>query len=48
MGGVLEFLMVPVGVHQPRGRVAVDAEEQVTELLALYGRCLKAVEGKEA
>ncbi|HET6206553.1 MAG TPA: hypothetical protein VFD98_07070 [Terracidiphilus sp.] len=24
------------------------SEEHVTELLALYGRCLKAVEGKEA
>ena len=27
---------------------APKAEEHVTELLALYGRCLKAVEGKGA
>ena len=30
------------------GTPATKPEEHVTELLALYGRCLKAVEGKGA
>jgi hypothetical protein len=52
---LLKFVAGTVGI----GRAAAPSagfistpgsksEEQVTELLALYGRCLKAVEGKEA
>jgi hypothetical protein len=52
---LLKFVAGTVGI----GRAAAPStgfistpgsksEEHVTELLALYGRCLKAVEGKEA
>jgi hypothetical protein len=52
---LLKFVAGTVGI----GRTAAPStgfistpgsksEEHVTELLALYGRCVKAVEGKEA
>jgi hypothetical protein len=52
---LLKFVAATAGVGKPTapstGFVSAGAlkpEEHVTELLHLYSRCLKAVEGKEA
>jgi hypothetical protein len=52
---LLKFVAATAGVGKPSvpstgfsGSSAPKPEEQVDHLLALYGRCLKAVEGKEA
>ncbi len=50
---LLKFIAVTVGVGRPAapstgfsGAGAPKPEEHVTQLLDLYNRCLKAVEGK--
>jgi hypothetical protein len=50
---LLKFVAGTVGVGRPAatatgfsGSTAAKPEEHVTQLLELYGRCLKAVEGK--
>ena len=52
---LLKFVAGTVGVGRPTapstgftGSAGSKPEEHVTELLELYGRCLKAVEGKGA
>jgi hypothetical protein len=52
---LLKFVAATAGVGRPAapstgfsGAAAPKPEEHVTELLSLYSRCLKAVEGKEA
>jgi len=52
---LLKFVAGTAGVGRPAvgstgfsGGPGGKPEEHVAELLALYGRCLKAVEGKEA
>ncbi|HLJ76988.1 MAG TPA: hypothetical protein VKT75_06230 [Acidobacteriaceae bacterium] len=52
---LLKFVAATAGVGRPgaasTGFVAASAskpEDQVTHLLELYGRCLRAVEGKPA
>lgn len=52
---LLKFVAGTVGVGRTTApstgfssAAAAKPEEHVTELLALYGRCLKAVEGKGA
>ncbi len=52
---LLKFVAGTVGVGRTAvpstgfsGATAVKTEEQVAQLLELYGRCLKAVEGKSA
>ena len=52
---LLKFIAVTVGVGRPAapstgfsGAAAPKPEEHVTQLLDLYSRCLKAVEGKGA
>lgn len=52
---LLKFVAGTTGVGRPAagstgfsGAAGGKPEEHVTELLALYSRCLKAVEGKEA
>ena len=51
---LLKFVAVTVGVGRPAapstgfsGASAPKPEEHVAQLLELYSRCLKAVEGKE-
>lgn len=51
---LLKFVAGTAGVGRPTapsagfsGSSAPKPEEHVTQLLDLYGRCLKAVEGKE-
>ena len=51
---LLKFVAGTAGVGRPAvastgfsGASAAKPEEHVTQLLELYGRCLKAVEGKE-
>jgi len=50
---LLKFVAATAGVGKPAapstgftGTAAPKPEEHVTQLLELYGRCLKAVEGK--
>lgn len=50
---LLKFVSVTAGVGRPAaatagfsGAAGAKPEEHVTQLLELYGRCLKAVEGK--
>jgi hypothetical protein len=50
---LLKFVAATVGVGRPAtpstgfsGASAPKPEEQVTQLLSLYSRCLKAVEGQ--
>jgi hypothetical protein len=50
---LLKFVAATVGVGRPAapstgftGTAAAKPEEHVTQLLELYSRCLKAVEGK--
>jgi hypothetical protein len=50
---LLKFVSVTVGVGRPAapstgfsGAAGAKPEEHVNQLLELYGRCLKAVEGK--
>jgi hypothetical protein len=52
---LLKFVAATAGVGRPgatstgfSGSTTMKPEEHVTELLQLYGRCLKAVEGKGA
>jgi hypothetical protein len=52
---LLKFVAGTAGVGRPAapstgfsGAAAAKPEEHVTQLLELYGRCLKAVEGKGA
>lgn len=52
---LLKFVAATAGVGRPAvaatgfsGAAAAKPEEHVTQLLELYGRCLKAVEGKGA
>lgn len=52
---LLKFVAGTTGVGRPAagstgfsGSAAPKPEEHVTQLLELYARCLKAVEGKEA
>jgi hypothetical protein len=52
---LLKFVAGTTGVGRPAagstgfsGAAAAKPEEQVDQLLELYTRCLKAVEGKEA
>jgi hypothetical protein len=52
---LLKFVSVTAGVGRPAapstgfsGAVAPKPEEHVTQLLSLYSRCLKVVEGKES
>lgn len=52
---LMKFVAGTAGVGRPAapstgfsGTGAVKPEEHVRELLSLYSRCLKAVEGKEA
>ena len=52
---LLKFVAGTTGVGRPAagstgfsGASAAKPEEHVTQLLELYGRCLKAVEGKGA
>jgi hypothetical protein len=52
---LLKFVSVTAGVGRPAapstgfsGASAPKPEEHVNQLLELYSRCLKAVEGKEA
>jgi hypothetical protein len=52
---LLKFVAATAGVGKPAapstgftGSTAAKPDEHVTQLLDLYGRCLKAVEGKEA
>ena len=52
---LLKFISVTAGVGRPAapstgfsGAAVPKPEEHVTQLLELYSRCLKAVEGKEA
>ncbi|HEU5352057.1 MAG TPA: hypothetical protein VFU55_10710 [Terracidiphilus sp.] len=52
---LLKFVAGMTGVGKPTvpstgfsGTAATKPEEHVTELLALYGRCLKAVKGEGA
>ncbi|MGO9340593.1 MAG: hypothetical protein ACLPY1_24230 [Terracidiphilus sp.] len=52
---LLKFVAGTAGVGRPAvastgfsGAAAPKPEEHVTQLLELYGRCLKAVEGKGA
>ena len=52
---LLKFVAGTAGVGRPAapstgfsGATAAKPEEHVTQLLELYSRCLKAVEGKEA
>ena len=52
---LLKFVAGTAGVGRPAagstgfsGASAAKPEEHVTQLLELYGRCLKAVEGKGA
>ena len=52
---LLKFVASTAGVGRPvtpstgfSGSAVPKAEEHVTQLLDLYGRCLKAVEGKGA
>ncbi len=52
---LLKFVAATAGVGKPAapstgftGAAAPKPEEHVTQLLELYGRCLKAVEGKIA
>ena len=52
---LLKFLAGTTGVGRPAapstgfsGSPAHKPDEHVSQLLELYGRCLKAVEGKEA
>jgi hypothetical protein len=52
---LLKFVSVTAGVGRPAapstgfsGAAAPKPEEHVNQLLELYSRCLKAVEGKEA
>lgn len=52
---LLKFVAGTAGVGRPQatstgfsGAAAPKPEEHVNELLGLYSRCLKAVEGKEA
>lgn len=51
---LLKFISVTAGVGRPAapstgfsGATPAKPEEHVNQLLELYGRCLKAVEGKE-
>jgi hypothetical protein len=51
---LMKFIAGTAGVGKPAapstgftGTGAAKPEEQVNQLLELYGRCLKAVEGKE-
>ena len=51
---LLKFVAATAGVGRPAapstgfsGASAPKPDEHVSQLLALYGRCLKAVEGKE-
>jgi hypothetical protein len=51
---LLKFVAGTAGVGRPAspstgfaGAAAPKPEEHVTQLLELYGRCLKAVEGRE-
>jgi hypothetical protein len=50
---LLKFVAATTGVGRPAtgstgfsGNAAVKPEEHVTQLLELYGRCLKSVEGQ--
>ncbi len=50
---LLKFVAATAGVGKPAapstgftGKVPAKPDEQVTQLLELYSRCLKAVEGK--
>ncbi len=50
---LLKFVSVTAGVGKPAapstgfsGAAGAKPEEHVTQLLELYGRCLKAVQGK--
>jgi hypothetical protein len=52
---LLKFVAGTAGVGRPAtpstgfsGAASLKPEEHVTQLLQLYGRCLKAVEGKGA
>jgi hypothetical protein len=52
---LLKFVSATAGVGKPSapstgfaGAAAPKVEDQVNQLLELYSRCLKAVEGKEA
>ena len=52
---LLKFVAGTAGVGRPAvastgfsGAASAKPEEHVTQLLELYGRCLKAVEGKES
>jgi hypothetical protein len=52
---LLKFVAATAGVGKPAapstgfsGSAMAKPEEQVTQLLELYSRCLKAVESKEA
>jgi len=52
---LLKFVAATAGVGRPAapstgfsGSSVAKPEEHVTQLLELYGRCLKAVQGKEA
>ena len=52
---LLKFVAATAGVGKPAapstgftGTTAAKPDEHVTQLLELYGRCLKAVEGKGA
>jgi hypothetical protein len=51
---LLKFVAATANLGRPQapsagfsGSPAPKPEEQVTQLLALYGRCLRAVEGKQ-
>jgi hypothetical protein len=51
---LLKFVAATAGVGKPAapstgfsGSPSVKPEDQVNQLLTLYGRCLKAIEGKE-
>jgi hypothetical protein len=51
---LLKFVAATAGVGKPAapstgftGTTATKPDEQVTQLLELYSRCLKAVEGKK-